>query len=144
MFQRLILSSLLGEDLAALFQNISTKNNNTVFPRHHKKLRVVLFRCPRSPFLGQKLEIAVVRICLPPETSVYSSFSIYARDYRIICQILPSPAAFPKHLNPILGRACNSTPTVLSTVYYFSNTRRPAYLIESYPAASSQTSITTP
>ena len=40
----------------------------------------------------------------------------------------------------ILGRACNATPTVLSTVYGYSNTRRPASLLESYPAASSQTS----
>ena len=102
-----------------------------------------------SPALPrQKHKIAIVRLYLPPETSVYSSLSIYARDpivsyalyrpYHII-YLIPPPPHIPS-IKTLYYDACNATPTGSSAVHDFSNTRRPTSFLESYPAASSQTS----
>ena len=95
----------------------------------------------------QKHKIAILRLYLPPQTSVYSSLSIYAIDpsYHmpytdpiISYALYPPPPHFPS-INTLNHDACNATPTVSSAVYDFSNTRRPTSFLESYSAASSQT-----
>ena len=146
MFKNLILSSLLGDDLAVLLDNISTKKENTFFPRHHKKSRVVLFRYPRPPFRDKNMR----RLRLCGCTFHLKHQYIHRYPYMLETPWYHMPYTdpiisyalypLPPHLPSIETQyydACNATPTVSSAVYDFFNTR---LFLESYPAASSQTS----
>ena len=109
----------------------------------------MLFRCSRPPFRDKNIRL---RLCgymfhlkhqytqRYPSMLETPSYHMPSTDPIISYHMPYSPPPQIPNIKTLYYDACNATPTGSSAVHDFSNTRRPTSFLESYPAASTQTS----